>query len=263
MRERHPAVARAVLELSLVVGHWVAYSASRLLAEVRHGPRLSAPTSCSAWRSGSASTGSRCSTTCSPATGAGADGQLLVRHAPLRGDRRLPDAARPARCGPLPPRPPRPGDGHPARARWPTWSCPPRRPGSCRYVDVLSLHASDGWWSVDASAPRGRRRAHERAGRVPVAVRRLGAVGGDLAAAERPGPALRLAGWAYAAGTSVVIVGTGNHWVIDAVVGWRSCWSASPNRRIQRAWMLLRWSVDKRSVAASPQPSRERARAVD
>jgi PAP2 superfamily protein len=88
------------------------------------------------------------------------------------------------------------------------------------YVDVLSLHAGDGWWSADASAPRG-----------------LGGLTNELAAFPslhagwalwvaiclqrharwRP---LRGAGWLYAAGTSVVIVGTGNHWVIDVVVGW-------------------------------------------
>ncbi|MCW2842406.1 MAG: integral rane protein, partial [Nocardioides sp.] len=27
-------------------------------------------------------------------------------------------------------------------------------------------------------------------------------------------------GWLYAAGTAVVIVGTGNHWVIDVIMGW-------------------------------------------
>jgi len=31
---------------------------------------------------------------------------------------------------------------------------------------------------------------------------------------------VRALGWLYALGTAVVIVGTGNHWVIDALVGW-------------------------------------------
>lgn len=88
------------------------------------------------------------------------------------------------------------------------------------YVDVLSLHAADGWWGADASAPRG-----------------LGGLTNELAAfpSLHAGWALWVAisvqrharwhwlkvlGWAYAAGTAIVIVGTGNHWVIDVIVGW-------------------------------------------
>lgn len=88
------------------------------------------------------------------------------------------------------------------------------------YVDVLSLHSADGWWGGDASAPRG-----------------LGGLTNELAAfpSLHAGWSLwvalalqlyatrhwvRVLGWVYALGTAVVIVGTGNHWVIDAVVGW-------------------------------------------
>ena len=97
-------------------------------------------------------------------------------------------------------------------------TAPPRFIGG--YVDVLSLHAADGWWGADASAPRG-----------------LGGLTNELAAfpSMHAGWALwvalalqiyatkkwvRVLGWAYALGTAVVIVGTGNHWVIDALVGW-------------------------------------------
>ena len=88
------------------------------------------------------------------------------------------------------------------------------------YVDVLSLHAADGWWGADASAPRG-----------------LGGLTNELAAfpSLHAGWSLwvalalqvyatrkwvRVLGWAYALGTAIVIVGTGNHWVIDALMGW-------------------------------------------
>lgn len=88
------------------------------------------------------------------------------------------------------------------------------------YVDVLSLHAGSGWWGGDASAPRG-----------------LGGLTNELAAfpslhagwalwvaiaVQRHGrwAWLRVAGWAYALGTAIVIVGTGNHWVIDVLMGW-------------------------------------------
>lgn len=88
------------------------------------------------------------------------------------------------------------------------------------YVDVLSLHAADGWWGSDASAPKG-----------------LGGLTNQLAAfpSLHAGWALwvaivvqlhartpwgRALGWAHALVTAVVIVGTGNHWVLDAVAGW-------------------------------------------
>lgn len=98
-------------------------------------------------------------------------------------------------------------------------TAPPRLVGG-GYVDILSQHAQAGWWGADASAPRG-----------------LGNMTNELAAM----PSLH-AGWAlwvaivlvranvrtvfqhlgalYALATMVVIVGTANHWVLDAVAGW-------------------------------------------
>ena len=98
-------------------------------------------------------------------------------------------------------------------------TAPPRLVDSL-YVDVLSLHADAGWWGADASAPRG-----------------FGSWTNELAAFPslhagwslwvalilvRAGVprAWRLLGWAYAATMAVVIVGTGNHWVLDVLVGW-------------------------------------------
>ncbi len=95
---------------------------------------------------------------------------------------------------------------------------PPRMlPG---YVDVLQLHSASGWWGGEASAPEG-----------------LGGLTNQLAAfpslhagwalwvalvvrRHATNPVTRGVAWFYAAGTAVVIVGTGNHWVLDAVVGW-------------------------------------------
>jgi hypothetical protein len=97
-------------------------------------------------------------------------------------------------------------------------TAPPRFLGG--YTDVLQLHSADGWWGADASAPRG-----------------MGGLTNELAAfpSLHAGWALwvalslqvyaarkwvRVLGWLYAVGTVLVIIGTGNHWVIDAVVGW-------------------------------------------
>jgi hypothetical protein len=96
----------------------------------------------------------------------------------------------------------------------------PPRMISGMYVDILSLHSASGWWGADASAPKG-----------------LGGMTNELAAfpSLHAGWSLwvalalqlyatrywvRVLGWLYALGTAIVIVGTGNHWVIDAVVGW-------------------------------------------
>jgi hypothetical protein len=94
---------------------------------------------------------------------------------------------------------------------------PPRMlPG---YVDTLATTAQHGWWGSDASAPRG-----------------LGAMTNQLAAMPslHVGWALwcawvvftltkkrwvRIAAIAYPIGTALVVVGTANHYVLDAVAG--------------------------------------------
>ncbi len=97
-------------------------------------------------------------------------------------------------------------------------TAPPRLVGS-PYVDVLALHSDAGWWGADASAPRG-----------------LGHLTNELAAFPslhagwalwvaialwRAGVPLvvRYAACAYAVLMTVNIIGTGNHWTLDAVVG--------------------------------------------
>jgi PAP2 superfamily len=94
---------------------------------------------------------------------------------------------------------------------------PPRMlPG---YGDTLAMTAQHGWWGGDASAPRG-----------------LGALTNQFAAMPslHVGWALwcawvvytladrrwvRLAAIAYPIGTTIVVVGTANHYVLDAVAG--------------------------------------------
>lgn len=97
-------------------------------------------------------------------------------------------------------------------------TAPPRMLGG--YVDVLSLHSHVGWWGSDASAPKG-----------------LGGYTNELAAfpSLHAGWSLwvalavrsatydrraRILGLAYAAVTALVVVGTANHWVVDVLVGW-------------------------------------------
>jgi len=96
-------------------------------------------------------------------------------------------------------------------------TAPPRLVGG-PYADTLAQYAHFGWWAQHASAPSG-----------------LGGLTNELAAM----PSLHV-GWAvwvawalwrntswpwrcllslYPVGTAVVVVGTGNHWVLDAVMG--------------------------------------------
>lgn len=98
-------------------------------------------------------------------------------------------------------------------------TAPPRLVGG-HYVDVLAMHSADGWWGADASAPKG-----------------LGGMTNELAAfpSLHAGWALwaaivliragvprivQVIGLAYALLMTVDIIGTGNHWLLDAVVGW-------------------------------------------
>jgi hypothetical protein len=97
-------------------------------------------------------------------------------------------------------------------------TAPPRFVGG--FTDVLELHSAQGWWGADASAPRG-----------------LGHLTNELAAFPSlhagwslwvaiaihevtSNRVLRTLGWSYPVITAVVIVGTGNHWMLDAIVGW-------------------------------------------
>lgn len=88
------------------------------------------------------------------------------------------------------------------------------------WTDLLAVHSAAGWWGGEASAPQG-----------------LGWLTNQLAAfpSMHAGWALWVAlavghvtqrravaalAWAHAIITAVVVVGTGNHWVLDVVAGW-------------------------------------------
>jgi hypothetical protein len=95
---------------------------------------------------------------------------------------------------------------------------PPRLvPG---YVDVLDLHSAAGWWGADASAPRGLGGLTNQLAAFP-SLHAGWALWVALAIRRGSGNrAWRAFGWTHALVTAVVVIGTGNHWVLDAVVGW-------------------------------------------
>ena len=106
------------------------------------------------------------------------------------------------------------------------------------YSDILSLHANDGWWGADASAPKG-----------------MGQLTNELAAfpSLHAGWALWVAlvvrrsthnywlrglAWMHALITAVVVIGTGNHWILDVAVGWALV--------IVAMWLVDPWFLDGR-----------------
>lgn len=93
---------------------------------------------------------------------------------------------------------------------------PPRLvPG---YVDVLAQTAGWGWWGQSASAPRGLGSMTNQLAAMP-SMHVGWAVWVALTLARAVPARWRAAVWAYPLITTVVVVMTGNHWVLDAVAG--------------------------------------------
>ena len=115
-------------------------------------------------------------------------------------------------------------------------TAPPRLTGG--YLDLMSMHAADGWWSTDASAPKG-----------------MGGLTNELAAfpSLHAGWALWVAlvvrrttrnywarglAWLHMAITAIVVIGTGNHWILDVAAGWALV--------IVAMWLVDPWFADSR-----------------
>jgi hypothetical protein len=94
---------------------------------------------------------------------------------------------------------------------------PPRFTGD--YPDVVALHAGSGWWAQSSSSPKGLDGMANQLAAFPSM--HVGWAVWVAIVVSACGAAwwARALGWAYALGTSAVVVGTGNHWVLDAVAG--------------------------------------------
>lgn len=101
---------------------------------------------------------------------------------------------------------------------------PPRLMAS-GYVDVLAQSAQYGWWSDHASAPVGLDGLTNEFAAMP-SLHVGWAIWVAWAVATRTGLWGRVLGISYAVGTVVVVIGTGNHWVLDAVAGGALMWAA-------------------------------------
>ena len=91
-------------------------------------------------------------------------------------------------------------------------TAPPRLLGDSAYVDTLAMYAHVGWWGEHASAPSGLGHFTNELAAMPSLH-----VGWAIWVAWAAGG--RLLPYLYPAGTVLVVVCTGNHWILDCVVG--------------------------------------------
>jgi hypothetical protein len=105
-------------------------------------------------------------------------------------------------------------------------TAPPRLFGG--YADVLALTSGDGWWGGDASAPKGLGGLTIQLAAFPSLhagwALWVALVVARYAPATRWGRWMRIGGWSHALITGLVVVGTGNHWVVDVLMGWLVIW---------------------------------------
>ncbi len=95
-------------------------------------------------------------------------------------------------------------------------TAPPRLYGG--YQDVLALTSDVGWWGASASAPKGMGGLTNEFAAMP-SMHVGWAVWCALAIrAATNSPVVRAVVWVYPVATTLVVIGTGNHWTLDAVV---------------------------------------------
>ena len=109
-------------------------------------------------------------------------------------------------------------------------TAPPRLMGG--YADLLAVHSAAGWWGGEASAPRGLGGLTNQLAAFP-SMHAGWALWVALAVAHALGRHwLTVVAWAHAVTTGIVVVGTGNHWLLDVVAGWAvvllAWWTVGP-----------------------------------
>ncbi|WP_151083409.1 phosphatase PAP2 family protein [Nocardioides cynanchi] len=118
----------------------------------------------------------------------------------------------------------------------------PPRLVSGGYVDVLSLHSDVGWWSTDASAPKGMGQLTNELAAFPSLHAGWALWVALVIRRNSQNPWLRGLGWLHAFVTAAVVVGTGNHWILDVFVGWALV--------IVAMWLVDPWFADQRERVA-------------
>ena len=100
------------------------------------------------------------------------------------------------------------------------------------FTDVMHLHSGIGWWGADASAPKGLGGLTNELAAFPSMHAGWSLWVALVLAATLTKPSMRCAVFLYPTITGIVVIGTGNHWTIDVVVGFlitgAAWWMTSP-----------------------------------
>ncbi len=117
----------------------------------------------------------------------------------------------------------------------------PPRLFSGGYIDVLDLHADAGWWGADASAPKGMGQLTNQLAAFPSLHAGWALWVALVVRRNTTNVWLRGLAWLHAFITAVVVIGTGNHWVLDVAVGWAVV--------IVAMWVVDPYFLDRRAPA--------------
>ncbi len=143
------------------------------------------------------------------------------------------------------------------------WALPtaPPRLLSDEYVDVLAATAPWGWWGAAASAPRGLASLTNQYAALPSMHVGWALWAGAAVALLAPRQPVRLVAAGYPLLVSVVVVVTGNHYVLDAVAGAVAvCVTALLYLRLERSHVVGRtgFGLIRRSTQRGPRAPRRR-----
>jgi hypothetical protein len=116
-------------------------------------------------------------------------------------------------------------------------TAPPRLYGA-DYTDILSLHSGAGWWGADASAPKGMGQLTNELAAFPSLHAGWALWVALVVRRTTRNPWARGLAWAHMAITALVVIGTGNHWILDVAMGWALV--------IVAMWLVDPWFADKR-----------------
>ncbi|WSK22578.1 phosphatase PAP2 family protein [Streptomyces sp. NBC_01298] len=99
-------------------------------------------------------------------------------------------------------------------------TCPPRLlDASYGFTDTMARYSSYGWWGGEASAPRGLGSFTNQFAAMPSLHVGWALWCGIMLWCRARGPLVRVLGAAYPVLTTLVVMGTANHYFLDAVAG--------------------------------------------
>lgn len=104
-------------------------------------------------------------------------------------------------------------------------TCPPRLLDTAHgFVDTMARYSSYGWWGTEASAPRGLGGMTNQYAAMPSLHAGWSLWCGVMLWRHGRSPLIRAAGVAYPVVITLVVLGTANHYVLDAVAGAAVLW---------------------------------------